>query len=287
MYTRLLFVLLVSLVTNFAAKCPAQRESESIKSYAPINNLSMYYEVHGDGPPLMLLHGGIGASETFGQNLEVLAKTHRVIVPHMQGHGLTKDIDRPLRYEQMADDVAALIDHLRLGKVDIMGYSMGGGIALQIAIRHPEKVDRLVIVSTTLARDGWYPEVVAAFQDMPQKAAQVGAGLAKSPLAKLYPDVKWDVLFRKIGEMESKPFDWSEEVAGITAPALLVFADADAIRPEHITDFYQRFGGFVRDGGLDGSQRSKSRLAIVPNTTHYNLLSTPVVGQMAAEFLKK
>jgi pimeloyl-ACP methyl ester carboxylesterase len=286
MFSRVLFVVLITGIVAFTVECAAQPNRETMKTYAAVNKLKMYYEVHGDGPSLILLHGGIGASEAFGQNVALLAKTHRVIVPHMQGHGFTKDIDGPLRYEQMADDVAALIDHLRLGKVDIMGYSMGGGIALQTAIRHPEKVGRLVIVSTTMARDGWYPDVVTAFQDMPKKASEVGAALAKSPLAKLYPDVKWDVLFRKVGQMESEPFDWSEEVGTIASPTLLVFADADAIRPEHITDFYKRFGGFLRDGGLDGSKRSESRLAIVPNTTHYNLLTTTVVGQMAAEFLK-
>jgi pimeloyl-ACP methyl ester carboxylesterase len=247
----------------------------------------MYYTVQGNGPPIVLIHGGVGASEVFGKNVSLLAQAHRVIVPHMQGHGHTKDIDRPLRYEQMADDVASLIDHLKLEKVDIMGYSMGGGIALQTAIRHPEKVGRLVILSTTMARDGWYPDVVKAFEEMPAKAAEVGAGLSRSPLGKLYPDTKWDVLFRKIGEMESEPFDWSEDVGRIAAPALLVFADADAVRPEHITDVYQRFGGFLRDGGLDGSQRSRSWLAIIPNTTHYNLLQTTEVGRLANEFLKR
>jgi pimeloyl-ACP methyl ester carboxylesterase len=274
-------------IALFAVACSAQAEERALKSYAPINNLKMYYEVHGDGPPLMLIHGGIGASEAFGENVALLARKRRVIVPHMQGHGFTKDIDRPLRYEQMADDVAGLVDHLHLGKVDIMGYSMGGGIALQIAIRHPGKVSRLVIVSTTMARDGWYPDVVKAFQHMAAKASELGAGVARSPLAKLYPAANWDVLFRKIGEMESEPFNWSEEVGKINATALLVFADADAIRPEHITDFYKRFGGFMRDGAVDGSQRSKSCLAIVPNSTHYNLLRNTVVGQMAIDFLQK
>ena len=281
------FMIQLVLLALSAAACCAQSGGEAIKNYAPINDLRMYYTVQGNGPPLVLIHGGIGASEVFGENVPLLARTYRVIVPHMQGHGLTKDIDRPLRYEQLADDVASLIDHLKLGRVDIMGYSMGGGIALQTAIRHPGKVGRLVIVSTTMARDGWYPDVVKAFEDMATQASKLGAGVARSPLAKLYPDTKWDVLFRKVGEMESAPFDWSEAVGRITAPALLVFADADAIRPEHITDFYQRFGGFLRDGGLNGSQRSKSWLAIVPNTTHYNLLRTTEVGQLAIEFLKK
>ncbi len=287
MRNRAVIALIVGAVVLSAVECPAQSGGDSTKTYASINDLKMYYEIHGDGPPLVLLHGGIAASEAFGENTALLAGAHRVIVPHMQGHGFTKDIDRPLRYEHMADDVAALIDQLSLDTVDVMGYSMGAGIALQLAIRHPGKVGRLVIVSTTMARDGWYPEVVETFKNMPAMASGVGAGMAQSPLGKRYPDVAWDVLFRKVGETASEPFDWSEDVGRITAPALLVFADADAVRPEHITDFYKRFGGFLRDGGLDGSQRSRSRLAIIPNTTHYNLLTTTVVGQMAAEFLKE
>ncbi|HEV7278153.1 MAG TPA: alpha/beta hydrolase [Devosiaceae bacterium] len=253
---------------------------------ATVNGLELYYEVHGEGEPLLLLHGGITVDQTLAQTLPALANARQVIVPHMQGHGFTPDIDRPLRFELMADDLAALMAEMGIGSADLVGYSMGGGIALQTAIRHPTLVDRLVVISTTMARDGWYPDVVQAFRDMPGNAPAIAANIARSPLGDRYPDVNWETLFRKIGEMESEPFDWSADIAGIEAPTMLVFADADAVRPEHIVDFYQRLGGFLRDGGLDGSGRPPGRLAVIPNTTHYDLNDTTAVAEAILPFLE-
>lgn len=253
---------------------------------ATVNGLDMYYEIHGEGEPLVLLHGGVTVNEALAATLPELAKSRRVIVPHMQGHGMTRDIDRPLSFEAMAEDVAALMAELDIEKADFVGYSMGAGVALQVAIGHPELVERLVVISTTMARDGWYPDVVQAFLDMPANAPAIAANIGQSPLAQLYPDVNWETLFRKMGEMESQPFDWSEDVAGIEAPTMLVFADADAVRPEHIVDFYQRLGGFQRDGGLDGSGRPSGRLAIIPNTTHYDIMNTTAVAEAIIPFLE-
>lgn len=196
------------------------RPSESIQSnrksgFAPVDGLQMYYEIHGDGEPLILLHGGVGASEAFGPNLLALAKSRQVIAVHLQGHGHTKDIDRPLRFESMADDIAALITYLKLGKVDLLGYSLGGGVALQTVIRHPALVKRLIVVSAAMAQDGSYPEVNAAFDQMGQHAAQIAQNIKGSPLGKLYPEVNWENLLRKIGEMESQTFDWSAQVKQI------------------------------------------------------------------------
>jgi pimeloyl-ACP methyl ester carboxylesterase len=128
-------------------------------AYAEVNGLSLYYEVHGEGEPLILLHGGVGAIEMFGEVLPLLARGRRVIGVDLQAHGRTADIDRPMTYEAMADDMAALIEHLGVGEADVMGYSLGGGVALQTAIRHPEAVRKAVLVSTPFKRDGWYPEV--------------------------------------------------------------------------------------------------------------------------------
>jgi pimeloyl-ACP methyl ester carboxylesterase len=133
-------------------------------TYAAVNGLELYYEIHGSGKPLILLHGGIMASNVFGSNIEALAQNQQVISVHLQCHGHTRDIDRPLRYESMADDIAALIAYLKLEKVDIMGYSLGGGVALQTVIRHPKLVDRLVVITHTMSHDGWYPEVLAEFE---------------------------------------------------------------------------------------------------------------------------
>jgi pimeloyl-ACP methyl ester carboxylesterase len=255
-------------------------------NYAPINGLDIYFEIHGAGDPLILLHGGIAASEVFGENLTLLATTRKVVVVHLQGHGNTKDIDRPFRFEFMADDVAALIQHLGFEHADVLGYSMGAGVALQVAIRHSELVRKLVLVSIAYRPDGYYPEVRAAFEEMASLAPVIAEDVAKSPLAELYPHVDWETSFVKSADMETQPNDWDEGAAGITAQTMLVFADADCIRMEHIVDFYKVLGGGRRDAGIDGSLRSPNRLAIIPGATHYNILSTPTVAQFTAAFLE-
>ena len=146
--------------------------------YAPVNDIELYYEIHGEGEPLVLLHGGVGASEMFGANLQELAKSRQVIAVHLQAHGRTADVDRPMGYEAMADDIAALIGHLGFERSDVMGYSLGGGVSLQTAIRHPEVVRKLVLVSSPFKREGWYPEVLAGMQMGPEAAES----MTQSPL---------------------------------------------------------------------------------------------------------
>lgn len=262
------------------ANVPAGRPARS--GYAPVSGLSMYYEVHGKGAPLILLHGGVGGIEMFGPNLPALARKHRVIAVDFQGHGRTADIDRPLRYEFMADDIAALMKYLRIKKADILGHSLGGGIALQLAIRHPELVRKLVLVSTAIRPTAWYPEIQAAFAHMGPQAAQA---IQQSPLAKLYPNVDWAVLFTKIGELETRDYDYSKEVAALPMPTLLVFADADSIPPVEILEYYRLLGGGQRDAGLDGSGRSLHQLAIVPGVTHYTIDSSTSLATTVIPFL--
>ncbi|KPL90164.1 alpha/beta fold hydrolase [Herpetosiphon geysericola] len=253
--------------------------------YVELNGLKLYYEVHGSGAPLFLLHGGVNPSDTFGPTLTELAKTHQVFAVHLQGHGQTLDSDRPLRREFMADDVAALIELLGLNQAAVMGYSMGAAVALQLAIRHPALVQRLVLVSTPMRRADAYPEGIAGFDTLGANAPQIGAALQQSPLAQLYPAVDWTRLFTKLGEMLAHDYDWSEAVATLPMPVMLVFADADCWRPEGIIDFYRQLGGGQRDGGMDGSGRPAGQLAIVPGTTHYTLMATPLVAQLVAPFL--
>lgn len=253
--------------------------------HARVNGVELYYEVHGDGPPLVMLHGGVNPSDMFGAPLTEMARTHKVVALHLQGHGLSKDSSRPWSFEAFADDVAALMAHLGISKASLMGYSLGAGVALQTAIRHPEVVDKLIIVSTAFRTDGLYPEGVQAFEQMPAAAPAIAESLRGTPLAALYPAVDWEVVFRKTGELGARRIDWSAGVAGIESPTLLIFADADAFRPEHIAEFYRLLGGGQRDAGIDGSLRSPSRLAIIPNTTHYNLLTSAAVTQFATEFL--
>ena len=259
------------------------QERTGVKSgYAPVNGVKLYYEIRGSGEPLILLHGGVVGITMFGPNLEALAEKRQVIAVELQGHGHTADIDRPLSYEAMADDIAALMKSLGIKQADVMGYSLGGGVALQTAIRHPGLVSKLVVVSAPCKRNGFYPEVLAAMAQMGPAAAE---GMKKSPLAQMYPNVNWAVLFTKLRDLLTKDYDWSKEVATIKSPTMLVFADADAIRTTHMAEFYGLLGGGQRDAGLDGSQRPVARLAILPGLTHYSIGAAPALVLAVTPFL--
>ncbi|MBO0690161.1 MAG: alpha/beta hydrolase [Candidatus Dormibacteraeota bacterium] len=258
-------------------------ETDPIETgYAAVNGLELYYEVRGTGEPLVLLHGGVAGIVMFGPNLQALSRDRRVIAVELQGHGRTADTDRPMSYEAMADDVAALMRHLDVPQADVMGLSLGGGVALQTVFRHPQLVRRLVIVSAPCRRDGWYPEVRAGFDQMGPAAAEP---MRESPLAQLYPDIDWGNLFAKLGALQRREYDWSAEVRAIVAPAMLVFADADAVRPAHIVEFFELLGGGQQDAGLDGSRRPVAQLAVLPGLTHYTIASAPAVTAAVTPFL--
>ncbi len=250
--------------------------------YAPVNGLKTYYEIHGVGEPLILLHGGVVGITMFGQNLDALSQKRKVIAVELQGHGRTADIDRPLSYEAMADDIATLMKYLGIERADVMGYSLGGGVALQTAIRHPASVRKLVVVSATCKRDGWYPEVLDA---MAQMGPAAGEQMKQSPLYRLYPNVNWAVLFTKLGDLLRKDYDWSKEVAATKTPTMIVFADADAVRPAHVIEFFGLLGGGQKNAGLDGSGRPANQLAILPGLTHYNISSNPALATVVTPFL--
>jgi len=259
----------------------------SSKGYAPVNGLKMYYEIHGSGQPLVLLHGGAGATEMFSEVLRPLSEGRQVVAADLQAHGRTADIDRPLRYELMADDVAALIGHLRLGKADVMGYSLGGGVALRTAIQHPDVVRKLVLVSTPFRRDGWYPEVLAA---MGQSGPESAEAMKHTPMYELYSRIAprpedWPVLFTKLGVMLRRDYDWSREVAAMKIPTMLVVGDADSVRTAHAVEFFGLLGGGKKDAGWDGSGMSSARLSILPGIKHYNIFSTPVLASTVKPFL--
>ena len=171
---------------------------------------------------------------------------------------------------------------LGLQRVDAMGYSLGGGVALQLTIRHPDLVRRLIECSAPFKRDGLYPEVRKAMEQM---GPAQGEMMKQSPLSNTYPNVNWTALFTKLGALLSRDYDWSKEVSGIKAPTLLVFADSDAVRPEHIVEFYRLLGGGRRDTGSDGSGRSMNELAIVPGQTHYTLSAAPALATTVETFL--
>jgi pimeloyl-ACP methyl ester carboxylesterase len=257
--------------------------------YAPVNGLKLYYEIHGTGEPLILLHGGLGSTEDFREIMPVLSRGHRAIAVDLQAHGRTGDIDRPMSVDAMADDIAALMKYLGIEKADLLGYSLGGAVALRTAVRHPEVVRKLVLVSTVFSHDGWYPEGKAAM-------AQLGSGAAEmfkqSPSYQVYSRVApkpadFPVLLDKVGDLIRQDYDWSKDVAGIKSPTLLVFGDADGIRPEHMVQFFELLGGGKKDGGWDGSGISNARLAILPGLTHYNIISSAALASTAASFLEE
>jgi len=256
--------------------------------YAPVNGLKMYYDIHGSGEPLVLLHGGVGAIEMFGSNLATLAKTRKVIGVDLQAHGRTADIDRPLSIESMADDIAALLKYLKIEKADVMGYSLGGEVALQTAIRHPERVRKLVVVSATFKRNGWYPEILAGMSQVGPAAAEP---MKQTPMYQMYSQLAprpqdWPVLLTKLGDLLKKDYDWSEDVKKIKLPVLLVAGDADAVRTAHTVEFFSLLGGGQKDAGWDGSQRSDSQLAILPNLTHYTIFMSPALANAVIPFLE-
>jgi pimeloyl-ACP methyl ester carboxylesterase len=272
-----------------AAVAGAQtRPATAVKSgYAAVNGINLYYEIHGSGEPLILLHGGLGATEMFGEVVPLLAKTRRVVAVDLQAHGRTADIDRPMSFEAMADDIAALTKHLGIEKADVMGYSLGGGVALRVAVRHPEVVRKLVLVSIALKRDGWYPEILAG---MAQVSAASAEQMKQTPMYQMYARIApkpadWPVLLTKIGDLLRKDYDWSKDVAAIRASTLLVFGDADAIPPAHAVQFFELLGGGKKDGGWDGSGMSNARLAILPGLTHYTIFSSPALASTVTPFL--
>ncbi len=256
--------------------------------YAPVNGLQLYYEIHGAGEPLVLLHGGLGMTGMFGELLPRLAQGRQVIAVDLQGHGRTADIDRPLRLELMADDIAALIRHLGLSQVDLMGYSMGGGVALRVGIQHSGLVRRLVLVSVPFRRDGWYPEVVA---NMAQVGAAAAPFMRDSPQYRAYnaiaPDpTRFPALLDKVGDMLGQDYDRTDEVAALRTPTLLVYGDADSISPAHMVEFFGLLGGGKGDAGWDRAKMPISRLAILPGTTHYDIFASPLLADVVAPFLE-
>ena len=257
--------------------------------YAEVNGLNLYYETHGAGRPLILLHGGLGSGEMFGPILPALTEGHQVIAVDLQGHGRTADIDRPIDIRLMADDIAALITHLGLDKPDVVGYSLGGGVARLTAIKYPDNVRRLVSASANIPRNAIYPDMLA-------QQGRVGAAAAEfmkdTPMYQLYQRVAprpedFPRLLDKMGAGMATDFDFTEEVRGLQVPTLIVAADADMAPPSHYVEVFGLLDGGHRDGGWMGEGRPKGchALAILPGLTHYNLFSSPLFAAVTLAFL--
>lgn len=263
------------------ANAPAQT------GYASVNGLEMYYEIHGSGEPLVLLPGAFMTIDGFGSLLPTLAESRQVIAVELQGHGHTADIDRPLRFESMADDIAALIAHLGHAQVDLFGYSLGGGVALQTAIRHPDVIRKLVVALATFKRDGWYPETLAGMAAVNAEVARQWVG---SPMHDAYVAVAprpddWPAVADKVGQLLRQDYDWSEGVAALAMPTLIVIGDADGIRPMHAVEMFALLGGGKAYVGV-GGELPHSQLAILPGTTHFSILTrTDLPNSIITPFL--
>ena len=239
--------------------------------YAPVNGLKMYFEIHGSGEPLVLLHGAFMTITGWEDWVKELAKTRKVIAVEMQGHGRTADIKRDMSFENLADDVAALLDHLKIQSSDIIGYSLGGGVAMQTAIRHPDKVRKVVVISAVFRFDGWVKEGRDA---LPNITAEVFKG---SPMETEYKRLNprpndFPEFVKHVIASAGKPFDFgAEKLAATQAPMFFIHGDADGVRLDHIAEMYRLKGG----GNIHGDMqpRPESRLAIIPNTTHVTLMA--------------
>ncbi|MFL5669783.1 MAG: alpha/beta fold hydrolase [Chloroflexota bacterium] len=258
-------------------------------AYADVNGIHLYYERHGAGRPLVLLHGGLMSSETFGPLLPALAAGHEVITVDLQGHGRTADIDRPIDPRLIAGDIAALITHLGLDRPDVMGYSLGGGVAFWTAVDHPDLVRRMIMVSTNIKRSAIYPVML---EQQGQLSAESVPFMTETPMYELYQRVAprpedFGNLLDKIGASMAKDFDFSEEMRGLTVPTLFVAADADMFPPSHAVEVFALLDGGQRDGGWmrEGRPAGGHALAIIPGATHYDICLSPVLAAAAVTFL--
>jgi pimeloyl-ACP methyl ester carboxylesterase len=265
-------------------------DATGIGDYADINGLRLYYEIHGSGRPIILLHGGLGSGEMFGPVIGLLAANHQVVVPDLQGHGRTADIDdRPIDMRLMADDIAALIDHLGLDRPDLVGYSLGGGVAFFTAVKYPEKVGKLVMASANIRRDAIPAEMLAQQGQVSAAAAEF---MKDTPMYQTYQRLAprpedFPTLLDKIGASMAKDFDFSEEMRGLQVPTMIVCADADMAPPSHYVEAFKLLDGGLRDGGWMGEGRPKGghALAILPGLTHYNLGMSPLFAAVTLDFL--
>jgi pimeloyl-ACP methyl ester carboxylesterase len=270
----------VGALTATSVDASAQNDRSG---YAPVNGLEMYYEIHGSGPPLVLLHGALMTIEGFGKLLPALARTRQVIALEQQAHGRTADLERPLDYEQMADDTAALLGQLGIRQADLFGYSMGATIVLRVAIQHPELVRKLVLAAPAYRPEGFYPEVLENIRNL--KPGDFTGSPWLEGYTRVAPDPDhWPALLAKVQKLVGEFGGWPpDEIRSITAPAMVIVADSDVVRPEHAVELFRLVGGGV-PGDAVGLPRS--RLAVLPGTTHVTLVDrADWLTQMVNEFL--
>lgn len=284
-------ILRAALAAQGLAFANGQPANASKGNYAEVNGIKLYYEIHGPQSstqtPLVLLHGGLGMIEMVSNLVSAFSQDRQVIGVDLQGHGRTADVARPMRYETMGDDIAALIRHLGIAQADVMGYSLGGGTALRTAIQYPDLVRRLVLLSAPFKRNAWFPEVLAGMEQLSAASAEF---MKESPMYQSYVRVapkpeNFPLLVEKTGELLRQPYDWSNEVKSLPMPVMLVFADADSVPPSHVAEFFGLLGGGQRDANWDASGMTHHRLAILPGQTHYDVFASPLLPALVQPFL--
>src|SRR2546430_5296923 len=232
--------------------------------YADVNGIKLYHEIYGQGEPLVLLPGGLMTIGEMLTPLEPLATTHTVIAVELQGHGRTADTDRALSFETMGDDIAALLNQLNIAKADIVGLSLGAAVGLRTAIQHPEKVRRLVVISSPYAKSGWYPETPEGLGNV---SAATAENMMQTPTGKFseqWPEPqRLPQFLDKMGKMMGASYDWSADVKKLPMPVMLIFADNDSVSQKHIAEFFALLGGGVKEPGWQNTQLSMARLAVV------------------------
>lgn len=274
---------------NPAPAAAAEKAQAAKIARVTVKGVDYAYQVRGQGEPLLVLHGGLGNSDMFEPVLPLLGAHRQVIAVDLQGHGRTTLGKRPIRCDAIADDVAALLKHAGRSKVDVFGYSFGGCVALRLAIQHPQTVRRLVLVSTPYADDGWYAEM------KPQQAAvskDLMPMMKDTPMYKSYlavaPKDEFPQLLDAMGDMMRHKYDWSADVAKLAKSniaVMLVYGDADMVRPEHEVKFYQLLGGGLKDAGWGRENMPRNRLAILPDLTHYDIFLSPRLAETVLPFL--
>src|SRR5215212_3501730 len=260
-------------------------DQSGVGDYADVNGIRLYYERHGAADAtrtILLLHGGLGSTEDFAAILPALTNGRQAIAVDLQGHGRTADIDRPIDHRLMAEDIAALIQHLRLEQPDVLGYSLGGGVALFLAAGHPELVRKVVMLSANVRRDAIYSEML---EQQVQFGGHMAEMLKGSPIHELYHRVAprpedFPRLLDKVHDLMAPDFDYSDVVRSLGVPTMIACADADMAPPSHYVEVFKLLDGGLRDGGWmgEGRPRGGHALAIIPNATHYNVARSPVLA---------
>jgi pimeloyl-ACP methyl ester carboxylesterase len=258
------------------------------KGHVEAGGVRYGYEIHGAGPPLLLLHGGFGTMEMFSPILGSLAARRQVIAFDLYGHGRTALTDRPIDPIAMGDDMATVVRALGFDQVDVLGFSFGGMVAFRLAVQHPDVVGKLVLASMPYADTGFYADLRVQQQGITRDGA---AMMMQTPLYDIYKAVAPRVedfpeFVARMGEAIRKPYDWSEEAKTLKPTTLLIYGDCDMFEPEHIVRFYQLLGGGLRDAGWDGAGIARHRLAILPGVTHYGMSDAPGLVDTALAFLE-